>query len=78
MNVNDNKEIANLSPEIPGTYYLFDILYLDGKNLQNLDYLERREILSKVIETNSRVPISDYFEGKHGIDIFDAVKKNEP
>jgi bifunctional non-homologous end joining protein LigD len=75
MNVNDNKEIANLSAEIPGTYYLFDILYLDGKNLQNLDYLERREILSKVIETNSRVRISDYFEGKHGIDIFDAAKR---
>jgi bifunctional non-homologous end joining protein LigD len=75
MNVNDNKEIANLSAEIPGTYYLFDILYLDGKNLQNLDYLERRKILSKVIETNSRVRISDYFEGKYGIDIFDAAKR---
>jgi bifunctional non-homologous end joining protein LigD len=75
MNVNDSKEIANLSAKIPGTYYLFDILYLDGKNLQDLDYLERREILSKVIETNSRVRISDYFEGKHGIDIFDAAKR---
>jgi bifunctional non-homologous end joining protein LigD len=75
MNVYDSKEIANLSAEIPGTYYLFDILYLDGKNLQDLDYLERREILSKVIETNSRVRISDYFEGRDGIDIFDAAKR---
>jgi bifunctional non-homologous end joining protein LigD len=64
-----------LSAEIPGTYYLFDILYLDGKNLQDLDYLERREILSKIIETNSKVRISDYFEGRHGIDIFDAAKR---
>jgi len=24
MNINDSKEIANLSAEIPGTYYLFD------------------------------------------------------
>src|ERR671914_2299374 len=49
MNVDSIKEIENLSNEIPATYYFFDILYLDGNNLQGLPFLERRKILSQVI-----------------------------
>jgi bifunctional non-homologous end joining protein LigD len=37
MNVDYKADIEKLSQEIPATYYIFDILYLDGKNLQNLD-----------------------------------------
>src|SRR5918994_3593203 len=40
MNVDYIKEIENLSKEIPATYYFFDILYLDGINLQGLPFLE--------------------------------------
>src|ERR671914_2805062 len=49
MNIDFIKEIENLSNEIPATYYFFDILYLDGNNLQGLPFLERRKILSQVI-----------------------------
>ena len=49
MSVNSDREINRLSKILPATYYLFDILHLDGNNLQNRGYLDRRRILNEVI-----------------------------
>ena len=74
MNVDYVNEIENLSKEIPATYYFFDILYLDGINLQGLPFLERRKILSDVIvEENARIKISHFIE-EHGQEVFDKTK----
>lgn len=74
MNIDFIKEIENLSKEIPATYYFFDILYLDGNNLQGLPFLERRKILSQVIDKeNARIKISHFIEEK-GQKIFDRTK----
>ena len=45
MSVNSDREISRLSKTIPATYYLFDILYYDGQDLRNRDYIDRRGIL---------------------------------
>ena len=60
MNVDDDREIEFLSQQTPANYYLFDILYMDGKNLQGLEFLQRRKIQSDVIDKNSRIQISDF------------------
>ncbi len=60
MNVDYGREIEILSRKIPATYYFFDILYLDEKNLQDLPLLERRLILSETIKENTRIKISDF------------------
>ena len=74
MNIDFIKEIENLSNEIPATYYFFDILYLDGNNLQGLPFLERRKILSQVIDKeNARIKISHFIEEK-GQEVFDKTK----
>ena len=74
MNVNFIKEIESLSKEIPATYYFFDILYIDGINLQSLPFLERRRILSDIItEENARIKISHFIE-EQGQEIFDKSK----
>lgn len=73
MNLEYDKEIQILSHQIPVTYYLFDILYLDGQNLQNLSFLERRRILSKVVQSNSDIKISDFFD-QYGISLYDKIK----
>ena len=75
MNVDYKTDIENLSQEIPATYYIFDILYLDGKNMQNLDFLQRRSILSKVINKNNRIQISDFFE-ETGKEVFNELRGN--
>jgi bifunctional non-homologous end joining protein LigD len=74
MHVDYVKEIENLSKEIPATYYFFDILYLDGIDLQGLPSLDRRRILSDVIvEKNARIRISHFIE-EHGLEVFDKTK----
>ena len=74
MNVDSIKEIENLSNEIPATYYFFDVLYLDGADLQGLPFLERRRILSAVIDKeNARIKISHFIE-EQGQEAFDKTK----
>ncbi len=46
MNVESASEIAALAAGMAATYYSFDILYLDGRNLQGLPPIDRRKILS--------------------------------
>jgi len=50
MNRDNKREIEILSIQMPATYFLFDILYLDGKNLQGQTFLERRQILSEILK----------------------------
>lgn len=70
MNVDYPRDIDRLSKEIPATYYVFDILYLDGKNLEKLGFLERRKILDGVIQSASeRIRVSDFID-KDGISLF--------
>jgi bifunctional non-homologous end joining protein LigD len=81
MSVNSIRDINKLSKDFPATYYLFDILYLDGEDLQNQSYIDRRKILDEVIHqpddgnsSKKRIRISEYIE-EQGIDVFDRVKK---
>ena len=79
MNVDSIKDVEKLSHKMPATYYLFDILYIDGRNLQSLSFLERRKNLSDVIvqtmknNNNNRIRISDFVD-ERGIDIFQRIK----
>ena len=74
MNIDSSREIEILSRELPATYYFFDILYLDGRNLQDLPFLERRKILSEVVRENTRIKKSDFIE-EVGKEIFDTTKR---
>ena len=77
MNVDQIKDVEKLSHKILVTYYLFDILYIDGRNLQSLSFLERWRNLSDVIiqtnNNNNRIRISDFIDVR-GIDIFQRIK----
>ena len=71
MNVDSKKDIESLSRSSPSTYFVFDILHLDGRNLKQLEFLERRAILSNVLKKRSpRMRISDYIE-EWGKAVFD-------
>lgn len=73
MNVENYGDISTLSHQIPATYYLFDILYLDGKSLQNLDFVDRRKVLSSIIQTNYTIKLSEFFE-ENGISLYNKIK----
>ncbi len=54
-------------------YYIFDILYFDKYDLRELSYLERRELLEKVIKPNEFLKLSDRFP--NGLAMFKSSKK---
>ena len=73
MHVESQREIEFLSNEIPATYFVFDILYIDGRNVEELQLSDRRRILDSVIAKGSkRIRISDYIEEK-GKALFKSV-----
>jgi bifunctional non-homologous end joining protein LigD len=73
MNVESQREIEFLSSQIPATYFVFDLLYIDGRNVEELQLSERRKILESVItEGSKRIRISDYIEEK-GKALFKSV-----
>ena len=56
-------------------FYVFDILWYEGKNLMELPLRERQAILKSVLPTDDdRVRVSQVFEAR-GVDFFDAADK---
>ncbi len=68
-------EIQQVSKEIPVFYFVFDILWLDGKDLKEKKLIERKEILKKILNSSSLfLRITPFVEEK-GILFFNKVKK---
>lgn len=58
-------------------YYLFDLLYLDGKDLRDLPLLERKMILAELLEgTSPLLHLSEHVEGA-GEDFYQVVCEEE-
>ena len=55
-------------------FYVFDILWLNGKDLMQLPLSERRNILKQIIPENNIIRLSENFEVS-GIDFFKTAKK---
>src|SRR5215216_6496473 len=73
MNVDSQRDIEFLSDNTPATYFVFDILYFDGKNVEELHLADRRKILNSLIGGGSkRIRISEYIEEK-GKALFKSV-----
>ena len=61
-------EIEKMAEEVPVTLFLFDILYLNGKDLTTTPYLERRKNLVKVTQGSDHVRIAEQ------VQVHDPVK----
>ena len=74
MHIQNQHEIMSLSVKNPATYYAFDILNENGKNVENLGYLQRRNILVSILKINDTIRISEYIE-KKGTQILASSKE---
>lgn len=74
MNLQNINEINYWSKKMPVIYFIFDLLYLDGRDLTNLPLNIRRKILEKIIMTSRNVMLSELFE-KNGIYFYQAAKE---
>ena len=54
-------------------YYVFDLLYLDGHDLQRLPLHRRKELLRQILPDTGRIRMSDHVETR-GTGFFDAVR----
>ena len=50
MHLTRATEIAQVAAEVPVKYMVFDILWLDGHDLTELAYLQRRQLLTELVE----------------------------
>ncbi|HKR29262.1 MAG TPA: non-homologous end-joining DNA ligase [Terriglobales bacterium] len=57
-------------------YYAFDLLYLDGYSLPNVDLEERKKLLAAIIRPSQVLKISDHFVGK-GHALLDAARQQK-
>jgi len=55
-------------------FYVFDILWHEGKDLKSLTLMERREILKEILPTSENILLSEAFETS-GIEFLETAKK---
>ncbi|HMK82458.1 MAG TPA: ATP-dependent DNA ligase [Candidatus Bathyarchaeia archaeon] len=54
-------DIEKMSEEVPITLFLFDLLYVQGRDMTNMPYPERRKTLSQITTNSDHVKISAQF-----------------
>jgi bifunctional non-homologous end joining protein LigD len=74
MNLQNEHEIQRAMKSCPITYVVFDLLYLDGRNLISEPVEERKRLLADVIVPNEWLQVS-HSESGIGIALFDAAKE---
>ena len=74
--VSDFESLQNWRSEADGylLYYVFDILWLDGRDLTGLPLTERKKILKSLVPEDGLIQMSDSFE-ESGVKFFEAAKK---
>ncbi|HEY5530922.1 MAG TPA: hypothetical protein VIK22_02850, partial [Candidatus Anoxymicrobiaceae bacterium] len=75
LGLTNPQALVHRTAEIPITYMIFDVLYLDGRSTETLPYSERRELLDSLgLEGPAwRTPPSYHGEGKA---LLEAAREN--
>jgi bifunctional non-homologous end joining protein LigD len=72
MHVAADSAVRRLAKEVPVTYMIFDLLWLDGHSLMELPYVERRARLAELSLDGERWRVPDYVAG-HGTELLAAT-----
>jgi bifunctional non-homologous end joining protein LigD len=73
INVADASAIATLSRNLPVVIFLFDLLYLDGRDLRGEPLIERKRLLKQILQPNDVIRYSEHFPGT-GVELLEAAK----
>ncbi len=68
------RRIRRTRDDIPVLYYVFDLLYLDGYDLMQVDLEVRKQLLGSIITNSDVVRYSDHYVGQ-GTALFDAASQ---
>src|SRR3954463_1074561 len=70
----DPNTVAHLVRSTPVVYFVFDLLYLDGYDLRQVDLAKRRELLESVVTPGPVLRLSEAFPGA-GADMLDVARE---
>lgn len=76
ITVSDPATIAALARKRPVTFFVFDLLYLDGYDLRGAPLRERKRLLEEILEPGSLVRYSDHFAG-NGAELLEAARQQK-
>jgi DNA ligase-1 len=62
-------EIESMTKEVPVAYFLFDVLYLDGRDLTLVSYPERRKALEEVVRATEHIKLTPRIVSKDAHEI---------
>jgi bifunctional non-homologous end joining protein LigD len=71
----DPNAVAHLVRSTPVVYFAFDLVYLDGYDLRNVDLARRRELLEEFVTPAGVLRLSEAFPGA-GAEMLDAAREN--
>jgi bifunctional non-homologous end joining protein LigD len=72
MHLRDERRIEEMAHQIPVVYMVFDVLYLDGRDLTGLPLEERRRIMEEAVVPSEQIQVSPSTEGA-GVALFAAA-----
>ena len=71
MHLRDERQIQTMARQIPVVYIVFDLLYLDGRDLTGRPLEERHRILEETVVPTDRIQVSPMTEGD-GVALYQA------
>jgi bifunctional non-homologous end joining protein LigD len=72
MHLRDERRIEQMASKVPVAYIVFDLLYIDGKDLTHQPWQARRKVLEEVLVPSERIQLSPVTEGE-GVALFQAA-----
>ena len=76
MNLSNPREIQRARARIPVSLVVFDLLWLDGRDVTALPWEHRRELLTDVVEEDDRLHVTTSVPGD-GTMLFEAAKAQQ-
>jgi bifunctional non-homologous end joining protein LigD len=72
INLQNERDIARISKQIPVSFVAYDLLYLDGKSLLKTPLEKRKELLHELVVVSDNVQVSPYVQGE-GTTLYEAA-----
>lgn len=76
INLQNPRDIERMAKQIPVTYVVYDLLYLDGRSVTDLPLSERKELLDDLVVPSEKVQVS-HCTPDEGTLLFEFARQNK-